>query len=106
MTRLLSLVGLGEYADHRPKEISGGMAQRVPWPERSPAPPACCCSTNPSSPRRADPHQHAGPLLDVHLRIRPRSCWSPTTWRRRSTSDRVIVLGKDTPEGPRPFSAS
>ena len=44
VARLLDLVGLGEYATHRPKEISGGMAQR----ERSHATPACCCSTSPS----------------------------------------------------------
>ena len=47
VARLLDLVGLGEYATHRPKEISGGMAQRVSL-ARALATPACCCSTSPS----------------------------------------------------------
>src|SRR5690606_19937813 len=29
VARLLELVGLAEFADHRPREISGGMAQRA-----------------------------------------------------------------------------
>ena len=47
--RLMGLVGLTHAAERRPREVSGGMAQRACWPGRSPAGPRCCCWTSRSA---------------------------------------------------------
>ena len=102
VTRLLSLVGLSEYADHRPKEISGGMAQRVSLARALARTPGVLLLDEPFGALDALTRINMQDLLlDVHRQ-------DPTTIllvthdveEALYLSDRVIVLGKDTPEGP------
>ena len=98
VTRLLSLVGLSEYADHRPKEISGGMAQRVSLARALARTPGVLLLGALDALTRINMQDL---LLDVHRQ-------DPTTIllvthdveEALYLSDRVIVLGKDTPEAP------
>lgn len=102
VARLLSLVGLSEYADHRPKEISGGMAQRVSLARALARTPGVLLLDEPFGALDALTRINMQDLLlDVHRQ-------DPTTIllvthdveEALYLSDRVIVLGKDTPEGP------
>ena len=102
VTRLLSLVGLSEYADHRPKEISGGMAQRVSLARALARTPGVLLLDEPFGALDALTRINMQDLLlDVHRQ-------DPTTIllvthdveEALYLSDRVIVLGKDTPEAP------
>ena len=100
--RLLDLVGLGEYATHRPKEISGGMAQRVSLARALARNPGVLLLDEPFGALDALTRINMQDLLlDVHRQ-------DPTTIllvthdveEALYLSDRVIVLGKDTPEAP------
>lgn len=102
VTRLLSLVGLSEYADHRPKEISGGMAQRVSLARALARTPGVLLLDEPFGALDALTRINMQDLLlDVHRQ-------DPTTIllvthdveEALYLSDRVIVLGKNTPESP------
>lgn len=46
----LDVVGLHEFGNHYPRQVSGGMAQRAGLARRSPGDPASCCSTSPWRP--------------------------------------------------------
>lgn len=102
VARLLDLVGLGEYATHRPKEISGGMAQRVSLARALARNPGVLLLDEPFGALDALTRINMQDLLlDVHRQ-------DPTTIllvthdveEALYLSDRVIVLGKDTPEAP------
>lgn len=102
VARLLDLVGLGEYATHRPKEISGGMAQRVSLARALARNPGVLLLDEPFGALDALTRINMQDLLlDVHHQ-------DPTTIllvthdveEALYLSDRVIVLGKDTPEAP------
>ena len=102
VAELLELVGLSEYATHRPKEISGGMAQRVSLARALARTPGVLLLDEPFGALDALTRINMQDLLlDVHRR-------DPTTIllvthdveEALYLSDRVIVLGKDTPEAP------
>lgn len=102
VARLLDLVGMGEYATHRPKEISGGMAQRVSLARALARNPGVLLLDEPFGALDALTRINMQDLLlDVHRQ-------DPTTIllvthdveEALYLSDRVIVLGKDTPEAP------
>ena len=102
VAELLELVGLSEYAAHRPKEISGGMAQRVSLARALARTPGVLLLDEPFGALDALTRINMQDLLlDVHRQ-------DPTTIllvthdveEALYLSDRVIVLGKDTPEAP------
>ncbi len=102
VAELLELVGLSEYANHRPKEISGGMAQRVSLARALARTPGVLLLDEPFGALDALTRINMQDLLlDVHRQ-------DPTTIllvthdveEALYLSDRVIVLGKDTPEAP------
>ena len=102
VAELLELVGLSEYATHRPKEISGGMAQRVSLARALARTPGVLLLDEPFGALDALTRINMQDLLlDVHRQ-------DPTTIllvthdveEALYLSDRVIVLGKDTPEAP------
>ncbi len=53
--KLMAQVGLTQFADHYPKQLSGGMQQRPRSPGRLPTTPRSCCSTSPSAPSTTRP---------------------------------------------------
>ena len=102
VARLLDLVGLGEYATHRPKEISGGMAQRVSLARALARNPGVLLLDEPFGALDALTRINMQDLLlDVHRQ-------DPTTIllvthdveEALYLSDRVIVLGKSAPDAP------
>ena len=95
VTRLLSLVGLSEYVDHRPKEISGGMAQRVSLARALARTPGVLLLDEPFGALDALTRINMQDLLlDVHRQV------THDVEEALYLSNRVIVLGKDTPEAP------
>ena len=99
---LLRLVGLTDYATHRPKEISGGMAQRVSLARALAREPGALLLDEPFGALDALTRiKMQDLLLDIHRQ-------DPTTIllvthdveEALYLSDRVIVLGKSAPNTP------
>ena len=99
---LLRLVGLTDYATHRPKEISGGMAQRVSLARALAREPGVLLLDEPFGALDALTRiKMQDLLLDIHQQ-------DPTTVllvthdveEALYLSDRVIVLGKSAPDAP------
>jgi len=95
-------VGLTDYATHRPKEISGGMAQRVSLARALAREPGVLLLDEPFGALDALTRiKMQDLLLDIHRQ-------DPTTIllvthdveEALYLSDRVIVLGKSAPDAP------
>ena len=98
---LLRLVGLADYATHRPKEISGGMAQRVSLARALAREPGVLLDEPFGALDALTRIKMQDLLLDIHRQ-------DPTTVllvthdveEALYLSDRVIVLGKPAPDAP------
>lgn len=99
---LLHLVGLADYKNHRPREISGGMAQRASLARALARTPGVLLLDEPFGALDALTRiKMQDLLLDVHAQ-------DPTTIllvthdveEALYLSDRVIVLGKDSEDAP------
>ena len=76
--KYLAMVDLVKFADHYPKELSGGMKQRVAGPMRRI--PRCCSWTSPSAPWTPRPAPSSSP-----------SCWRPgRRIKRPASSSRMM----------------
>ncbi|OFN02187.1 ABC transporter [Rothia sp. HMSC064D08] len=100
--RLLNLVGLSEYGTHHPREISGGMAQRVSLARALARNPGVLLLDEPFGALDALTRINMQDLLlDIHRQ-------DPTTIllvthdveEALYLSDRVIVLGKNSADAP------
>lgn len=105
---LLELVGLGACTGYRPRQISGGMAQRTSLARALARNPGVLVLDEPfGAARRADPAAHAGPAARGPRR-RADDGAARHARRRRALylADRVVLLGRDPLAGSRPRPAS
>jgi sulfonate transport system ATP-binding protein len=106
VARLLELVGLQDFAKHRPREVSGGMAQRASLARALARNPGVLLLDEPFGALDALTRiKMQDLLLDVH-RAEPTTVLLVThdVDEALQLADRIIVLGKDEQVGP-PASA-
>lgn len=100
--QLLKLVGLEGYANHRPREISGGMAQRASLARALARNPGVLLLDEPFGALDALTRiKMQDLLLDIHAQD-PATILLVThdVDEALYLSDRVVVLGKPTPDAP------
>ena len=101
VARLLELVGLTEFAKHRPREISGGMAQRASLARALARNPGVLLLDEPFGALDALTRiKMQDLLLDIH-RAEPTTVLLVThdVDEALQLADRIIVLGKETHPG-------
>ena len=108
MARLLDLVGLTDFAKHRPREISGGMAQRASLARALARNPGVLLLDEPFGALDALTRiKMQDLLLDIH-RAEPTTVLLVThdVDEALQLADRIIVLGKEADAGADPAAAA